>query len=62
MTRTDRSIWGDLVLGLAGALIAGLVTDGLVDGNAGLISSIVVAAIFGAGLVLLKNLVMGRRS
>ena len=60
ITRTDRSIWGDLALGLVGALVAGLVTDGLVDGDAGLISSIVVAALFAAGLVLLKNLIMGR--
>lgn len=62
ITRTDRGIWGDLVLGLAGALIAGLVTEGLVDGDAGLISSIVVAAIFAAALVLIKNLIMGRRT
>jgi uncharacterized membrane protein YeaQ/YmgE (transglycosylase-associated protein family) len=60
ITRTDRSIWGDLALGLVGALVAGLITDGLVDGDAGLISSIVVAALFAAALVLLKNLVMGR--
>ena len=62
ITRSDRSIWGDLVLGLVGALVAGLVTDGLVDGDAGLISSIVVAAIFAAGLVLIKNFIMGRKS
>ena len=29
ITRTDRSIWGDLVLGLVGAFVGGLVTDGL---------------------------------
>jgi uncharacterized membrane protein YeaQ/YmgE (transglycosylase-associated protein family) len=62
ITRTDRSIWGDLVLGLVGALVAGLVTDGLVDGDAGLISSIVVAAIFAAALVLIKNMIMDRKS
>jgi uncharacterized membrane protein YeaQ/YmgE (transglycosylase-associated protein family) len=61
ITRTNRSIWGDLVLGLAGALIAGLITDGLVDGDAGLISSIIVAAIFAAILVLVKNFLMDRR-
>lgn len=62
ITRTDRSIWGDLVLGLVGALVAGLVTDGLVDGDAGLISSIVVAAIFATALVLIKNMIMDRKS
>jgi hypothetical protein len=41
-------------------LIAGLVTDGLVDGDAGLISSIIVAAIFAAILVLVKNFIMDR--
>jgi uncharacterized membrane protein YeaQ/YmgE (transglycosylase-associated protein family) len=60
ITRTNRSIWGDLVLGLVGALVAGLVTDGLVDGDAGLISSIIVAAIFAAILVLLKNFLLDR--
>jgi len=61
VTRTDRSIWGDLGLGLVGALIAGLVTDGLVDGDAGLISSIIVAAIFAVILVLLKSFLIDRR-
>ena len=61
ITRTNRSIWGDLVLGLVGALVAGIVTDGLVDGDAGLISSIIVAAVFAAILVLIKNLIMNRR-
>ena len=60
MTRTDRSIWGDLVLGLAGALIAGFVTDDLVGGDSGLITSIIVAAIFAAILVLVKNFIMNR--
>jgi uncharacterized membrane protein YeaQ/YmgE (transglycosylase-associated protein family) len=60
ITRTNRSIWGDLVLGLVGALVAGLVTDGLVDGDSGLIVSILVAAVFAAALVLLKNLIMNR--
>ncbi len=58
--RTNRSTWGDLVLGLAGAVIAGLVTDGLVDGDSGLITSIVVAAVFATILVLLKNFIMNR--
>lgn len=60
ITRTDRSIWGDLVLGLIGAFVAGLVTDGLVGGDAGLISSIIVAAIAAAILVWLKNLILNR--
>jgi uncharacterized membrane protein YeaQ/YmgE (transglycosylase-associated protein family) len=60
ITRTDRSIWGDLVLGLIGAFVAGLVTDGLVGGDAGLITSIIVAAIVAAILVWLKNLIMNR--
>jgi uncharacterized membrane protein YeaQ/YmgE (transglycosylase-associated protein family) len=60
VTRTDRSIWGDLVLGLAGALIAGFVTDGLVGGDSGLTTSIIVAAIFAAILVLVKNFIMNR--
>ena len=61
ITKTNRSIWGDLVLGLVGAFVAGLITDGLVGGDAGLISSIVVAAIFAAILVWLKNLILSRR-
>lgn len=60
VTRTDRSIWGDLGLGLVGAFVAGLVTDGLVGGDSGLITSIIVAAIFAAILVLLKNFIMNR--
>jgi uncharacterized membrane protein YeaQ/YmgE (transglycosylase-associated protein family) len=60
VTRTDRSIWGDLVLGLAGALIAGFVTDDLVGGDSGLITSIIVAAIFATILVLAKNFIMNR--
>lgn len=60
ITRTDRSIWGDLILGLIGAFVAGLVTDGLVGGDAGLISSIIVAAIVAAILVWLKNLILNR--
>ncbi len=60
ITRTNRSIWGDLVLGLVGAFVAGLVTDGLVGGDSGLITSIIVAAIAAAILVWLKNLIMNR--
>jgi uncharacterized membrane protein YeaQ/YmgE (transglycosylase-associated protein family) len=60
ITKTNRGILGDLVLGLAGAFIAGLVTDGLVGGDSGLIVSIIVAAIFAAILVWLKNLILNR--
>ena len=60
ITGTDRSIWGDLVLGLIGAFIAGIVTDGLIGGDSGLIVSILVAAVAAAILVLIKNAVMGR--
>ncbi len=62
ITRTDRSIWGDLVLGLVGAFIAGLIVDGAVGGDAGLWSSIVAATIAAVILVLIKNMIMGRRS
>jgi uncharacterized membrane protein YeaQ/YmgE (transglycosylase-associated protein family) len=59
VTRSDRSIWGDLVLGLAGALVAGLVTDGLINGDS-LIVAIIAAAIAAIVLVLLKNMIMSR--
>jgi len=59
ITRTDRSIWGDLLLGLVGAFIAGLITDNLVGGDASLITSIIVAAIAAAVLVLIKNAILG---
>ncbi|MBA3643595.1 MAG: GlsB/YeaQ/YmgE family stress response membrane protein [Chloroflexia bacterium] len=62
ITRTDRSIWGDLVLGLVGAFIAGLIVDGAVGGDAGLWSSIIAATIAAVILVLIKNMIMGRRS
>jgi uncharacterized membrane protein YeaQ/YmgE (transglycosylase-associated protein family) len=61
VTRTDRSIWGDLILGLAGALVAGLVTDGLVNGDS-LIVAIIASAIAAIVLVLLKNMIMSRAS
>lgn len=60
ITGTDRGIIGDLVLGLAGAFVGGLVTDGLVGGDAGFWSSLVVATIAAAILVWLKNLIMKR--
>ncbi len=61
ITRTDRSIWGDLILGLVGAFIGGFVTDvSIGDGN-GLIPSIIVATIVAVILVLVKNAVLSRR-
>jgi uncharacterized membrane protein YeaQ/YmgE (transglycosylase-associated protein family) len=62
ITRTDRSIWGDLVLGLAGALIGGWITDVSISGGNGLIFSIIVAAVVAVVLVLLKNMIMSRNS
>jgi len=48
------------VLGLAGALIASFVTDDLVGGDASSISSIILAAIFAAIVVVMKNFIMNR--
>lgn len=62
VTRTNRSIWGDLALGLIGAFVAGLVVDGSVGGNAGFWSSLVAATIAAIILVWIKNLVMSRRA
>lgn len=55
VTRTDRSIWGDLVLGLVGAFVAGLVTENIVGGDASFISSVIAATIAAVVLVLVKN-------
>ena len=62
VTRSDRSIWGDLLLGLAGAFVAGLIVDGSVGGDAGFWSSIVAATVAAVILVFAKNMIMGRRS
>jgi uncharacterized membrane protein YeaQ/YmgE (transglycosylase-associated protein family) len=62
ITRTDRSIWGDLLLGLIGAFIAGLIVDGAVGGDAGFWPSLVAATIAAVVLVLIKNAILGRRS
>jgi len=61
-TRTNRSIWGDLVLGLIGALIAGWIVDESVGGDAGFWTSVIAATIAAVVLVFLKNMLMGRRS
>lgn len=61
ITRSDHSIWGDLLLGLAGAFIAGLIVKGSVGGNSGLIGSIIAATVAAAVLVFAKNLILGRK-
>jgi uncharacterized membrane protein YeaQ/YmgE (transglycosylase-associated protein family) len=61
VTRTDRSIWGDLLLGLAGALVVGLITDGLVGGDSGLVVAVVASAVAAIILVLIKNSLFGGR-
>ena len=60
ITRTNRNIWGDLVLGLVGAFIAGLIVDGSVGGDAGFWSSLVAATIAAVILVWVKNLIVNR--
>lgn len=60
ITRTDRNIWGDLLLGLLGALVAGFIVDGAVGGDAGFWTSLFAATIAAVVLVLGKNFVMGR--
>ena len=62
ITRTNRSIWGDLLLGIAGALVAGFLVDGSVGGDNGFIGSLIAATIAAVVLVFFKNWVMGRRS
>jgi uncharacterized membrane protein YeaQ/YmgE (transglycosylase-associated protein family) len=62
VTRTNRSIWGDLILGLIGAFVAGLIVDGSVGGNAGFWSSLIAATIAAIILVLLKNMLMSKRA
>ncbi len=62
ITRTNRSIWGDLVLGLIGAFVAGWLVEGSVGGDSEFIGSLVAATIAAVVLVLFKNWVMGRRS
>ena len=63
ITKEDHSIWGDLVLGLLGAFIAGLVVRQAVGPDSNNILFSIVAATVGAiVLVILKNLVVGRRA
>ncbi|CAA9566752.1 MAG: hypothetical protein AVDCRST_MAG73-4256 [uncultured Thermomicrobiales bacterium] len=58
VTRTDRGILGDLLLGLAGAFVAGLI----VDGTASFIASLFAATVAAVVLVFAKNLILGRRN
>lgn len=60
VTRTDRSIWGDLVLGVLGAFVAGIVASEM-WAEAGLIMEILIAAFFAVILVLLKNMLLKNR-
>lgn len=62
ITKSDRSIWGDLVLGLAGALLAGFIVEGSVGGDSGLIGSLIAATIAAVVLVFVKNWILGRSS
>lgn len=62
VTRSDRSIWGDLALGLVGAFAAGWITDGAISGDSGFISSLIAATVAAVVLVLLKNWILGRSS
>ncbi len=59
ITKTDRNIWGDLVLGLIGAFVAGLVVNGIGPDNS-LLWSIIAATIAAVILVLIKNMITKR--
>ncbi len=61
ITKTNRSIWGDLVLGLVGAIIGGWITDTSISNGSGLIISIIVAAAVAVVLVFVKNMIMNRK-
>lgn len=60
ITKTDRNIWGDLVLGLIGALVAGLIVGNVGPDN-NLLWSIIAATIAAVVLVLIKNMIMANR-
>jgi uncharacterized membrane protein YeaQ/YmgE (transglycosylase-associated protein family) len=60
ITKTDRNIWGDLLLGLAGALIAGFVLRQSIGPENNLLWSIIAATIVAVVLVLIKNMVTNR--
>ncbi len=62
ITKDDHSIWGDLILGLLGALVAGWFVQNSVGESAGIIGSIIAATIAAVILVFLKNWIMGSRA
>jgi len=62
ITKEDHSIWGDLVLGLLGAFVAGLVVKQIGPETNSILFSIIAATIGAIVLVLLKNLIVGRRA
>jgi uncharacterized membrane protein YeaQ/YmgE (transglycosylase-associated protein family) len=59
-TGSERNIWGDLVLGLLGALVAGFVLRQTV-GPANFWWSIIAAAAVAVVLLLIKNMVTANR-
>lgn len=62
ITKSNRGIWGDLVLGLLGALFAGFIAGQFVGGDAGFWTSLIAATIGAVILVILKNWILGRQA
>lgn len=60
ITRTNRNIWGDLLLGIAGALLAGFIVGGSVGGDENFVGSIIAATVAAIVLVFVKNWILGR--
>ncbi len=61
VTQTRMGPIGSIVLGSIGALIGGWITSSRVEGDAGIISSIIVAGITAATVVLIQSS-FGRRT
>lgn len=61
ITNDDHSIWGDLILGLLGAFVAGYIFNQDLGTN-NLVFSIIAATIAAVILVLVKNWIMGSRA
>jgi uncharacterized membrane protein YeaQ/YmgE (transglycosylase-associated protein family) len=57
VTRTNRGIWGDLILGVLGALLFGFVFGAI---NDNFILEIIGATIGAIVLVIIKNFIMSR--